>query len=151
MVDKKVNKQKILIKLDIDKCVLGNQFQASFTVESVFLVSFYCIVICYFLFCVIIQYDLVILQTNKIYMQYEQMTQADMQEYAHVGCMIFQTEMCEQKETPIKTQFEITFYGENNSFLFGTGNIEAKMCGEWDKMPVTEEVRLMSICMNLLR
>lgn len=132
-------------------CKKGKIYQASFTVESAFLVSFFCIVICYFLFCVIIQYDLVILQTNKIYMQYEQMTQNDMEEYADMGCMIFRTEMCEQKETPIKTQIEMIFCAGNNNFLFGTGSIEAKMHGEWEKMPVTEEVRLVSVCMDLLR
>lgn len=84
-------------------------------------------------------------------MQYEQMTQTDMQEYAHTGCMIFRPDLCEQKETPVETQFEIIFYAGNNSFLFGTGEIEAKMCGEWDKMPVTEEVRLVSVCMDLLQ
>lgn len=126
-------------------------YEASFTVEAALLVSFFCIVICYFLFCVIIQYDLVILQTNKIYMQYEQMNQTDMQEYAHMGCMIFRTELCEQKETPLKTKFEITFYAGNNHFLFGTGDIEATMSGEWEKMPVTEQVRLVSVCMDLLQ
>lgn len=128
-----------------------NIYQASFTVESAFLVSFFCIVICYFLVCVILQYDLVILQSNKIYMQYEQMTQTDMEQYADMGCMLFQTKMCEQKETFVKTQFEIVFCAGNNDFLFGTEEIEATMCGEWEKMSVTEEVRLVSMCMNLLR
>ena len=150
MADKKVDK-KTPIRLDGGNYVQKNQLQASFTVESTFLVSFFCIVICYFLFCVMLQYDLVILQTNKIYMQYEQMTQSDMEEYAHMGCMIFRTERCEQKETPIKTQFEMSFCVGNSSFLFGTGNIEAQMHGEWEKMPVTEEVRLVSVCMDLLR
>ena len=86
-----------------------NIYQASFTVEAAFLVSFFCIVICYFLFCVMIQYDLVILQTNKIYMQYAQMTESDMTEYADMGCVAFWTETCDQKETPIHIQFEITF------------------------------------------
>ena len=151
MVDKKGNQEKIPIRLDEGKYAKKNQFQASFTVESAFLVSFFCIVICYFLFCVIVQYDLVILQTNKIYMQYEQMTQSDMEKYAHRGCMIFQTELCEQKETPIKTQFEIIFCAGNSSLVFGTGNIEAQMHGEWQRMPVTEEVRLVSVCIDLLR
>ena len=142
MDDKKGNKAKTLIRQKISEYMKKDQFQASFTVESAFLVSFFCIVICYFLFCIIIQYDLVILQTNKIYMQYEQMIQTDMQEYAHMGCMAFRTETCQQKETPIKIQFEITFYG---------GNIEPKMYGEWDKMPVVEEVRLESVCIDLLR
>ena len=128
-----------------------NIYQASFTVEAAFLVSFFCIVICYFLFCVMIQYDLVILQTNKIYMQYAQMTESDMTEYADMGCVAFRTETCDQKETPIHIQFEITFCAENSNFLFGTGSIVAQMCGEWERMPVAEEVRLVSICMDLLR
>ena len=126
-------------------------YRASFTVESTFLVSFFSIVICYFLFCVMLQYDLVILQTNKIYMQYEQMEETAMEEYAHMGCMIFRTEVCEQKETLAKIQFEITFFAGNSAVLFGTGGVEAQMCGEWEKMPVTEEVRLGSVCMDLLR
>lgn len=132
-------------------CKKKNIYQASFTVESAFLVSFFCIVICYFLVCVMLQYDLVILQSNKIYMQYEQMTQTDMEQYANMGCMLFQTERCEQKETVVKTQFEIVFCAGNSKVLFGTGSIEAKMCGEWENMPVTEEVRLVSMCLNLLR
>ena len=128
-----------------------NVYQASFTVEASFLISFFCIVICSFLFLIMVQYDLVVLQTNKLYMQYEQMTESDMEAYANRGCILFQQKTCEQRETPIKIQFEITFHAKNGSLLFEEDEIETQMCGEWEKMCVTENVRLISTCMDLLR
>ena len=83
-------------------------------------------------------------------MQYEQITEQDMEVYANMGCMMFQTETCEQKETPLKVQFEMIFHAGNNRFLFETGKIEAKMYGEWEKMSVTEEIRLVNTCIELL-
>ena len=79
------------------------------------------------------------------------MNEVDMEENADRGCLIFRAGNCEQKEEVIKTKFEIMFYVKNKSFLTPMQSMEAKMCGEWERMSVTEEIRLANVCMDLLQ
>ena len=127
------------------------RYQASFVGEAAFLVPFFCLVVCYFIFCVFFQYDLVRLQSNKIYMQYAQLNEEEMEEKADSGCLFFKTGNCEQENKLTKTEYEIKFYLHKGSFWDGIQITELQMRGEWDKLPVTEEIRLASIGMELLQ
>lgn len=127
------------------------KYQASFVVEAVFLIPFFCIVVCYFIFCVIFQYDLVRLQSNKIYMQYAQMSEEEMEEKADSGCLFFRAGNCEQKNALTKTEFKMIFSIHAGSFWDNIQTTEIGMYGEWNKLPVMEEIRLASVCMELVQ
>lgn len=84
-------------------------------------------------------------------MQYEQMNETKMEEIADRGCIVFHAKHCEQKKGITKTEFKLFLDVKSRPFLNMIQSTEVKMSGGWERMPVTEEIRLASVCIELLQ
>lgn len=120
------------------------EYRASFTIEAALLTPILVGGIFLFLLLTFYQYDMVRLQANRIRLCTEQRNQEEVQRGAGAGCILFQVKECTVKQNGFQALFETTLSAQDVI-------PEKTLSGTWERFPVTEEIRLTGVCLDLVQ